>query len=66
MDQPGIIIPFVEILEDGGEDFGLFVWKGDLLVVRPHELPSAGSLKEGREAENVFVSSKEPLLSPND
>jgi hypothetical protein len=66
MDQPGIIIPLVEIFEDGGEDLRLLVGEIDLLALRFHELPPAGSLEEWREAEDVFVGSEEALLSPDD
>ena len=66
MDQPGIIIPLVEIFEDGGEDLGLLVGEVDLLALGFHELPPAGRLEERREAEDVFVGSEEALLSPDD
>ena len=66
MDQPGIVIPFVEVFEDGGEDFRLFVRKIDLLALGLVELPSAGRLEKRREAEDIFVSGEEALLSSDD
>lgn len=66
VDQPRIIVSFVEVFEDGGEDLGFFVGEVDLLVLGFQELASTGSLKERRKAEYVFVCSKEPLFSTND
>jgi hypothetical protein len=66
MDQPRIIIAFVEIFKDGGEDFGFFVREGDSFVCRFHELASAGCLEEWRYAEDVFMCGEESLFATDD
>jgi hypothetical protein len=66
VDQPRIIIAFVEVFENGGKDFGLFVWEGDAFARRFHELASAGGLEEGRYTEDVFVSGEEALFAADD
>jgi hypothetical protein len=57
-----IIVAFVEVFEDRGEDLGLFIWKGDSLGCRFHELSAACGLEEGRYAEDVFVCGEKSLL----
>jgi len=47
MYESWIIVAFVEVFEDRGEDFGFFVGEGDSFVVCFHELPAAGCLEEG-------------------
>ena len=66
MDQPRIIIAFVEIFEDGREDLGFFVWEGDSFVRRFEELASAGCLEKWRDAEDVFVCGEETLFTTDD
>lgn len=63
MDQPRIVVAFVEVFEDGGKDLGFFVGKGDSLACCFEELASAGRLKERRDAEDVFVSGEKSLFS---
>jgi len=59
-----IIIAFVEILEDGREDFWILVCKVDPLVGSRKELITAGGLKERRVAQNVFMCGEQTLLIP--
>jgi hypothetical protein len=66
MDQPRIVVAFVEVFEDGGEDLGFFVWEGDSLACCFEELASAGCLEEWRVAELVFVGGEQSLFSADD
>jgi hypothetical protein len=63
MDQPRIVIAFIEVFKDGGEDLGLLVRKGDSLACCFEELASAGCLEEWRVAEDVFVGGEKSLFS---
>lgn len=60
--EAGVVVAFVEVFEDGGEDFGVFLREVDAFVGAGEELILAGGLEEGRVAENVFVSREETLL----
>jgi hypothetical protein len=66
MDQPRVIIAFVEIFEDRGEDFGFFVGEGDSFACRFHELASAGCLEEWWYAEDVFMRGEKSLFAADD
>lgn len=60
-----VVVAFVEILENGGENFRLFVGKLDAFVGGLEELIAAGRLEEGRVAQDVFVRCEETLLPSN-
>lgn len=64
--QAWMVIAFVQILENSGEDLWLLVDKCDALCVSLEELVSADFSKEGSFAENVFTSSEQPLVLAND
>lgn len=66
VDEARVVVAFVEILEDRGEDLGLFVRQRDALRRCFHELSAAGGLEEGRYAEDVFVGGEEPLFAADD
>ena len=61
-----VVIAFVEIFEDAGEDLRFFVWEGDSFGGRTEELATAGSREEGREAEHVFMCCEESLFAADD
>lgn len=64
--KPRIVIAFVEVFEHRGEDLGLLVGKGDTLVGCLNKLSAARSLKEGRDADDVFMSGEKTLISTYD
>jgi len=57
-----VVVTFVEILEDTGKDFGVFVGQKDASVVALEELIATGRCKEGRVDQHVFVSGKQSLF----
>lgn len=59
----GVVVAFVEVLEDGGEDFGFFVGEVDALVGCLEELARAEGLEPGRVGEDVFVGGEEALFA---
>lgn len=63
VDEAGVVVTLVEVLEDGGEDLGFFVGEGYSLALRLEELASAGGLEEGRLEEDVLVSGKQSALA---
>lgn len=65
MQQAGVVVALVEILEDTGKDFGFFVRKMNPLALALEELSLASRRKEGRQAENILVGCKKSILSTN-
>ena len=57
-----IVVAFVEVLEDGGEDFGQFFWEIDSFGGGLEELAAADGGEEGRGRKDVFVGCEEALL----
>jgi hypothetical protein len=67
VDQTWIVVALVEKLENGREDLWFLVWqRNPLVVLRIHNLPSQDVVEERRCAEDVLVSSKDPLLLADD
>jgi len=65
MQQAGIVVTLVEILEDGRENLGLFVGKRNPLVLR-FEVPfPADAFEERRLTQDLFVRRKQPAFAPN-
>jgi len=64
--QAWVIVAFVQILENSGEDLWFLVDKCDALCVGLEELVSADIREERGFAENVFVSSEQSLVLAND
>ena len=62
MQEPGIVVAFVEVFEDGGEDFGGFFGEVDSFGGGFEELAAADGGEEGRVGEDVFVGCEETLL----
>jgi hypothetical protein len=58
-----VVVAFVEVLEDGGKDFGVFVGEVDALVGAGEELVAAGGLEVGGVGQDVFVGCEEALLA---
>ena len=60
----GVVVAFVEVLEDGGEDFWFFVGEVDAFVgCRLEELSGAEGLEPGGVGEDVFVGGEEALFA---
>jgi hypothetical protein len=62
VEQPWVVITFVEVFQDTGEDFGLLFGQVDAFGIRLEELAAAGGFEERRLAKDVFVSGKETLF----
>ncbi len=62
VEQTGVVVAFVEVFEDGGEDFGELFWEGDSLRGGFEELATADRGEEGGGGEDVFVSCEQALL----
>lgn len=61
MEQAGIVIAFVKVFEDGGEDFGDFFGEVDSFGGGFEELATADGGEEGGGGEDVFVGGEEAL-----
>ena len=57
-----VVVAFVEVFEDGGEDLGDFFGKGDSFGGGLEELAADDSGEEGGSGEDVFVGGEEPLF----
>lgn len=57
-----IVVSFVEILENAGEDLRLLVREIDAFVVCFQELLTTAGLEERRHTEDVLVGGKETLV----
>lgn len=66
VDQAWVVIPLVEILKDGREDFGFFIGQRDLFCLRVEHLVLQDTLKEGGRAENILMGGEDPLLLADD
>lgn len=62
IEQVRVIVTLVEVLEDGGKDFGFFVGKVDSLTLGREELSSASRREERRHAKDVLVSCEQSTL----
>ncbi len=62
LDEAGVIVALVEVLEHGREDLGLLVGQVDALALRVHILALQGLLEPRRGAEDVLVRGEDPLL----
>ena len=60
--QAGVVVAFVEVLEDGGEDFRELFWEVDSFGGGLEELAAADGGEEGGGGEDVFVGGEEALL----
>lgn len=63
MDQAGVVVTLVEVLENGGEDLGFLVREGDPLTLHVVKLAPARGVEEGRLAEDIFVRGEKPTLA---
>ena len=61
-----VVVAFVEVFEDGGEDFRLFFGHVDAAGMCFAELAAAGGSEERREAEDIFVGGEEALFTADD
>ena len=66
VNEARVVITLVEKLEDGAEDLGLFIRKGNLLGDGVHVSVTQGRSEEGRRGEDVLMGSKESLLGADD
>ena len=62
MQEAGVVVAFVEVFEDGGEDFGKLFGEVDSFGGGLEELAAADGGEEGGVGENVFVGGEEALL----
>ena len=62
MEEAGVVVAFVEVLEDGGEDFGDFFGEGNSFGGGLEELAADDCGEEGGSRENVFVGGEEALF----
>ena len=62
VEKAGIVVAFVEVFEDGGEDFGDFLGEIDSFGGGLEELAAADGGEEGRGGEDVFMGCEEALL----
>ena len=62
VEETGVVVAFVEVFEDGGEDLGDFFGEGDAFGGGLEELAAADCGEEGRCGEDVFVGGEETLF----
>ena len=63
VEEAGIVVAFIEVLEHGGKDFGEFFGQVDSFGGGLEELAAADGGEEGGIGEDVFVGGEEALLS---
>lgn len=61
--QAGIVVALIEVLEDGGEGLGFLVGQGDALGLGLEILLTAGLLEEGRLAQHLLMGGEQPALA---
>lgn len=61
--QTRVVVAFVKVFEDGGEDFGFLIRKVNSFVGWFEELTAAGSLEPWRVGKNIFMCCEEALLT---
>ena len=62
VEEAWVVIAFVEVFEDGGEDLGGFFGEGDAFGGRFEELRATDGGEERGEGEDVFVGGEEALF----
>ena len=62
VEETGVVVAFVEVFENGGEDFGEFFGEGDSFGGGFEELAAADCGEEGGGGEDVFVGGEETLF----
>lgn len=62
VEETRVVVAFVEVFEDGGENLGELFGEIDSLGGGFEELPTANGSEEWRFRESVFVSSEKTLL----
>ena len=60
--ETGVVVAFVEVFEDGGEDLGDLFGEGDSFGGGLEELAADNGGEEGGGGEDVFVGGKEALF----
>lgn len=65
MEQTRIVVTLVKVFKNTRKDFRLFVREIDAFAVRLHELTTAAGSKKWRNAEDIFMSCKQPLFGAN-
>lgn len=66
VDQSGGVVALVQVLEDGGEDLGLLVRKGDALARGLHVLRAQGGSQDGRLRQDLLMGGKDACLAADD
>jgi len=64
-EQFGVVVTLVEVLEDGGDDFGFFVGKFNSLALGIEKFASACNREKWRQTEDIFVRCEQSTLSTN-
>ena len=62
VEEAGIVVAFVKVFEDGGEDFGDLFGEGDALGGGLEELATDDGGEEGGGGEDIFVGGEEALF----
>lgn len=66
VDEAGIVVALVKVLENRREDLGLFVRQGNLLALRVEHLILEDALEEGGDSEHVLVGGEDSLFLADD
>ena len=62
VEETRVVVAFVEVFEDGGEDLGDLFGEGDSFGGGLEELAAADCSEEGGGGEDVFVGGEETLF----
>ena len=60
--ETGVVVAFVEVFENGGEDLGDLFGEGDSFGGGLEELATNDCGEEGGSGEDIFVGGEEPLF----
>jgi hypothetical protein len=66
VNEAGIVVALVEVLENRREDLGLFVRQGNLLALGVEHLILEDTLEEGRDGKHILVGGEDSLFLAND
>lgn len=66
VDEAGVVVALVEVLENRREDLGLFVRQGNLLALGVEHLILEDALEEGGDSKHILMGGEDSLFLADD